>query len=98
VFLGCRLLFVPSSLFLRKLSTKDEPTLHYPIAHILHQHQKSGFLRLMQPETLDYSLINRFFQVLLRMVQDVRLAIRKELLKKTYTWHKKGNLALSSIW
>ena len=39
--------------------------------HILHQHQKPGFLRLRQPESLDYSLINPVFQVLLRKVQDV---------------------------
>jgi hypothetical protein len=32
-----------------------------------------GFLRLLQPENLDYSLINPVFQVLLRMVQDVSL-------------------------
>ncbi len=29
----------------------------------------------MQPETLDYSLINLVFQVLLRMVQDVSYRI-----------------------
>jgi hypothetical protein len=40
----------------------------------LHQHQKPGFLRLLQPESLDYSLINPVFQVLLRKVQDVSLA------------------------
>jgi hypothetical protein len=40
----------------------------------LHQRQKSGFLRLLQPENLDYSLINPVFQVLLRMVQDVSLS------------------------
>jgi hypothetical protein len=43
----------------------------YVSSHILHQHQKPGFLRLLQPESLDSSLINPVFQVLLRKVQDV---------------------------
>jgi hypothetical protein len=34
-----------------------ETGARYEVTHILHQHQKSGFLRLMQPETLDYSLM-----------------------------------------
>jgi hypothetical protein len=49
--------------------------------HFLHQRQKPGFLRLLQPESLDYSLINPFFQVLLRMVQDV--STRIDLLKNS---------------
>jgi hypothetical protein len=44
----------------------------FGVTHILHQHQKPGFLQLLQPESLDFSLINPVFQVLLRKVQDVR--------------------------
>jgi hypothetical protein len=44
-------------------------------SQILHQRQKPGLLRLLQPENLDSSLRNPVFQVLLRMVQDVRSAI-----------------------
>jgi hypothetical protein len=39
----------------------------------LHQRQKPGLLRLLQPENLDASLRNSVFQALLRMVQDVSI-------------------------
>jgi hypothetical protein len=41
----------------------------------LHQHPKPGFLRFSQPESPDFPLKNSVSQVLLRMVQDVRLVI-----------------------
>jgi hypothetical protein len=54
-------------------TSKADSTNFKPLLIILHQRQKPGFLRLLQPESPDYSLINPFFQVLLRMVQDVSL-------------------------
>jgi len=43
-------------------------------ADILHQCQKLGFLTIAKAETLDFSLRTPGSQVLLRMVQDMRLA------------------------
>jgi hypothetical protein len=42
---------------------------------VLHQRQKPGLLRLLQPESLNFSLRNPVFQVLLRMGQDVSYRI-----------------------
>jgi hypothetical protein len=43
------------------------------ITDILHQCQKPGFLPIAQAQTFDFSLRNPVSQVLLRMVQDLRL-------------------------
>ena len=43
------------------------------IADILHPYQKPGFLPIAQAGTLNFSLINPGSQVLLRMMQDMRL-------------------------
>jgi hypothetical protein len=58
----------------------------------LHQRQKPGFLRLLQPENLDSSLRNRAFQVLLTMVQDMSKKWGKYSTFQIHRPHRRGTI------